>query len=57
MRSALLKAKLAIVKALRLVEIQKCKNTEVCNDHFIITHPSLIQPLDFNSIGSDDNFI
>ncbi len=57
MRSALLEAKLAVVKALRLVEIQKCKNTEVCNDHFIITHPSLIQSLDFNSIGSDDNFI
>ncbi len=57
MRSALLEAKLAIVKALRLVEIQKCKNTEVCNDHFIITHLSLIQPLDSNSIESDDNFI
>ncbi len=57
MRSALLEGKLAIVKALRLVEIQKYENTEVCNDHFIITHLSLIQSLDSNSIESDDNFI
>ncbi|CAF3757439.1 unnamed protein product [Rotaria sp. Silwood1] len=38
MRFALLEAKLAIVKALRLVEIQKCDKTEVRNDHFTIDY-------------------
>jgi hypothetical protein len=31
MRFALIEAKLGIVKALRLVEIQKCEKTEVSN--------------------------
>jgi hypothetical protein len=42
MRFALLETKLAIVKALRLVEIQKCEKTEVCNDHFLVVYLSPI---------------
>ncbi len=36
MRFALLEAKLAITKALRVVEFQKCEKTEVSDDLFTI---------------------
>ncbi len=36
MRFALLEGKLAIVKALRVVEFQKCEKTEVSDDLFTI---------------------
>jgi len=42
MRFALLEAKLAIVKALRLVEFQKCEKTEVRKHHFCIIAVRLI---------------
>ena len=35
-RLALLEAKLGIVKALRLVEIQQCEKTEVSDDHLVL---------------------
>ena len=36
MRFALLEAKLAIVKAIRVVEFQTCEKTEVSNDRLLI---------------------
>jgi hypothetical protein len=37
MRFALLEAKLAIAKALRVIEFQKCEKTEVSKDVFPVT--------------------
>ena len=42
MRFALLEAKLAIAKALRIVEFQKCEKTEVKDEFFSIIVLSLI---------------
>lgn len=49
MRFALLEAKLAIVKALRVVEIQKCEKTEV-SDHFA----NFINYLSLSMLGSTE---
>jgi hypothetical protein len=57
MRFALLESKLAIVKALNLVEIQKCEKTEVYYDDLIVVDRPFIYCLDSNSIGSNDNVI
>ena len=37
MRFALLEAKIAMAKALRVVEFQKCEKTEVSDDIFVLS--------------------
>jgi len=51
MRFALLEAKLAIAKALRVVEFQRCEKTEVSNDVLCIVVLLLIWCLGFTSVG------
>ena len=56
MRFALLETKLAIVKAMCLVEIQKCEKTEVDSHHVDIQYRSF-EFLDSNSIGPVDSSV
>jgi hypothetical protein len=56
MRFALLEAKLGIVKAMRLVEIQKCEKTEVRDNAFHIIVLSPASSLGSASVGKSSNF-
>jgi hypothetical protein len=55
MRFALLEAKLAIAKALRVVEFQKCEKTEVSNDILRLVVLLSIWSLGSTSIGKTSN--
>jgi hypothetical protein len=56
MRFALLEAKLGIVKAMRLVEIQKCEKTEVSDDTFHIIILSSVSSLGSASVRKSNSF-
>ncbi len=56
MRFALLEAKLGIVKAIRLVEVERCEKTEVGDDAFHITLVSSVSSLGSASVGKSSNF-
>ena len=56
MRFALLEAKLAIAKAFRFVEFQKCEKTEVSNEILFSSFYLSFESLGSTSIGKTSNF-